>query len=56
MYINFKKIVLFFSNKIMEVTNLLSEQNSNLQNINPLQLKKSQLETRNLELKKIIKD
>ena len=51
MYINFKKIVLFFSNKIMEVTNLLSEQNSNLQNINPLQLKKSQLETRNLELK-----
>ena len=35
----------------MEVTNLLSEQNSNLQNINPLQLKKSQLETRNLELK-----
>ena len=51
MYINFKKIVLFCSNKIMEVTNLLSEQNSNLQNINPLQLKKSQLETRNLELK-----
>ena len=35
----------------MEVTNLLSEQNSNLKNINPLQLKKSQLETRNLELK-----
>ena len=35
----------------MEGTNLLSEQNSNLQNINPLQLKKSQLETRNLELK-----